>query len=109
MAKCGVCFRHCEIKEGETGFCGVRTCAGGRVIPANYGSFLAVLGDNKKETEVVSPLSTIKQAISEVINSNNGNKSMTVVLQLDGDVLFEKMVDLNDQNTLRTGVNAMAR
>ena len=37
MAKCGVCFRHCDIPEGGTGFCGARTCEGGLVKPANYG------------------------------------------------------------------------
>ena len=36
MAKCDVCFRHCEIKEGEIGFCGARTCSGGNVIADNY-------------------------------------------------------------------------
>ncbi|WP_029231725.1 AmmeMemoRadiSam system radical SAM enzyme [Butyrivibrio sp. VCB2006] len=24
MPRCNVCYRHCEIREGETGFCGVR-------------------------------------------------------------------------------------
>ena len=37
MARCGVCFRHCEIKEGERGFCGVRTVRDGVVTAANYG------------------------------------------------------------------------
>ena len=37
MAKCDVCFRHCEIKEGEIGFCGARTCVEGKVIADNYG------------------------------------------------------------------------
>ena len=37
MAKCGVCFRHCDIPEGGTGFCGARTCEGGLVKAANYG------------------------------------------------------------------------
>ena len=37
MAGCEVCFRHCEIPEGGTGFCGARTCEGGRVRAANYG------------------------------------------------------------------------
>lgn len=37
MAKCEVCFRHCELKEGQTGFCGARICAGGKVRAANYG------------------------------------------------------------------------
>lgn len=37
MARCEVCFRHCEIPEGGLGFCGARTCEGGRVKAANYG------------------------------------------------------------------------
>jgi pyruvate formate lyase activating enzyme len=37
MARCEVCFRHCEIPEGRLGFCGARTCEGGVVKAANYG------------------------------------------------------------------------
>lgn len=37
MPRCEVCFRHCEIKEGELGFCGARTCREGKVVAANYG------------------------------------------------------------------------
>ena len=37
MARCNVCFRQCEIKEGMWGFCGVRTCREGKVVPDNYG------------------------------------------------------------------------
>ena len=37
MARCNVCFRHCEINEGELGFCGARTCSEGKVTAANYG------------------------------------------------------------------------
>ena len=37
MARCHVCFRHCEIKEGGLGFCGGRTARNGRVEPFNYG------------------------------------------------------------------------
>ena len=37
MAKCDVCFRHCDIPEGGLGFCGARTCEGGVVRAANYG------------------------------------------------------------------------
>ncbi len=41
MARCEVCFRHCEIEEGKTGFCLARTCSGGVVKPANYGKITA--------------------------------------------------------------------
>ena len=37
MARCSVCFRHCEISEGNTGFCGGRICKDGTVMAANYG------------------------------------------------------------------------
>ena len=43
--KCEVCYRHCNISEGGTGFCGVRTCKDGKVIPGNYGKITAVALD----------------------------------------------------------------
>lgn len=46
--------------------------ATGTVVPANNGEFLAMLGDNKTETEVVSPLSTMKQAMREVMQEMGG-------------------------------------
>ena len=39
--------------------------ATGQVIPRSMKQHLAVLGDNNRETEVVSPLSTIRQALRE--------------------------------------------
>ena len=37
MARCDVCHRHCELKDGETGFCGARVCREGAVRSAWYG------------------------------------------------------------------------
>ena len=37
MPECEVCFKHCRLNEGQRGSCGARICAGGKVIPANYG------------------------------------------------------------------------
>ena len=45
MARCDVCFRHCEIKEGGTGFCGARACKDGRVVQANYGRITSLALD----------------------------------------------------------------
>ena len=45
MARCEVCFRHCEIREGMTGSCGVRTCREGRIEPLNYGAVTALALD----------------------------------------------------------------
>ena len=45
MAKCEVCFRHCEINEGEIGFCGARICKDGIVTASNYGKITALALD----------------------------------------------------------------
>ena len=37
MARCEVCFRHCTLREGQTGFCGGRICEGGEVRALNFG------------------------------------------------------------------------
>ena len=37
MARCNVCFRHCEIRDGMTGFCGGRVCRDGKIYAGNYG------------------------------------------------------------------------
>ena len=45
MSKCEVCFRHCEIREGDLGFCGARTCREGKVVAANYGQITGLALD----------------------------------------------------------------
>ncbi|MBP5331076.1 MAG: AmmeMemoRadiSam system radical SAM enzyme [Lachnospiraceae bacterium] len=37
MAECDVCFRHCKLDEGQTGFCKARICENSRVRAKNYG------------------------------------------------------------------------
>ena len=45
MARCEVCFRHCDIPEGGFGFCGARTCADGAVTAGNYGRITSLTLD----------------------------------------------------------------
>ena len=45
MARCGVCFRHCEIPEGKRGFCGARICEGGEIRAENYGKITSLALD----------------------------------------------------------------
>lgn len=76
--------------------------ATGTVVPANYGEFLAVLGDNKRETEVVSPLSTIRQAVREAMGENRAGAKQPVVLKLviKGKELAEVLIDdINDMTS----------
>lgn len=76
--------------------------ATGTVVPANYGEFLAVLGDNKREAEVVSPLSTIRQAVREAMGENGAGARQPVVLKLviKGKELAEVLIDdINDMTS----------
>ncbi|MBO6165426.1 MAG: AmmeMemoRadiSam system radical SAM enzyme [Eubacterium sp.] len=45
MARCNVCFRHCDIKEGGIGFCGARTVKNGVVTARNYGMLTGIMLD----------------------------------------------------------------
>lgn len=82
--------------------------AKGTVVPANYGEFLAVLGDNKREPEIVSPRSEIKKAMEEVIASRgNSEQPLEVYLILDGNVIHKEVVKINKQKTKAMGVNPL--
>lgn len=61
--------------------------ATGTVVPANYGNFLAMLGDNKRETEVVSPLSTMKQALMEALAESGQNITINFEESSIGDLV----------------------
>lgn len=82
--------------------------ATGTVVPANYGEFAAILGDNKRETEVVSPLSTIRQAVTEAMKATDSDKNITLVVNLDGQQIYKSVVKYNNRNTYVTGKNALA-
>ncbi len=45
MARCDVCFHHCDIPEGRSGFCGARTCVDGKVVAGNYGRITSMALD----------------------------------------------------------------
>ena len=81
---------------------GLPALATGTVVPANFGRFAAILGDNKKEPEVVSPLSTMKQAVLEALAMQGNQKQpVTINISLDtrnGKRLLTKEVidDIND-------------
>ena len=57
--------------------------ATGTVVPANYGEFAAIMGDNKREPEVVSPISAIEQAVENVLNRRG------IISSSDGDTVVE--------------------
>ena len=55
-----------DLKRATAAGSDIPGFAKGGVVPPNQ-PFLAVLGDNRKEPEVVSPYSTIKQAASDAL------------------------------------------
>lgn len=80
--------------------------AKGTVVPRNAGEFAAILGDNKRETEVVSPLSTMKQAMMEALResgNNGGSSPQYIVLNIDGNEFIRWLRDQNGQYRNRTG------
>lgn len=82
--------------------------ATGTVVPPNR-EFMAVLGDNKREPEVVSPLSTMKQAVLEAIAEAGGigEKEITikVPVYIDGKQVYESTVKYGKTQQMSTGKN----
>lgn len=86
--------------------------ASGQVIPATMKKHLAYLGDNNHETEVVSPLSTIEQAVENVMARINGsggieNKELTIKIPviIDGKQITEIVLNNAMIKQMSTGNN----
>lgn len=80
----------------------------GTVVPPRAGEFAAILGDNNRETEVVSPLSTIEQALDNVMakymGGDGGNRQIEVNMYLDRQRLGRAVYKLNNEQKQRVGV-----
>ena len=77
--------------------------ATGTVVPPNR-EFLAVLGDNKKEPEIVSPVSTLKEAFLAALKESGGGAGGKATIILDSRVLGEFAIDYINGVTETTGV-----
>ncbi|HBY72954.1 MAG TPA: hypothetical protein DEG06_12000 [Lachnospiraceae bacterium] len=80
--------------------------ATGTVVPPKAGNFLAMLGDNNKDYEVVSPLGTIKEAVLEAIKEAGGigNGTAKADLIIDGTKFGQLVYKYNNKETQRVGV-----
>lgn len=80
--------------------------SGGLVPPGD--PFLAVLGDNNREVEVVSPYSTIKRAVGEELDARGGTGGRqgvaTATLVLDGTRLGRAVFPYIEGESTRQGV-----
>lgn len=77
--------------------------AQGAVIPANR-EFLAVLGDQKSGTNIEAPLSTIEQALENVLSRRSTEGSKVIVLEVNGRELGRVCTDAIDFEKSRVGV-----
>ena len=92
-----------SVKLGEIP--NIPKLAQGAVIPPNR-EFLAVLGDNKKENEIVSPVSTMKQAFMDAMiemGGNFGSGNTEVVLEIDGREFGRAVVEQGNRENRRIG------
>ena len=79
--------------------------AQGAVIPPNR-EFLARLGDNKNEPEIVSPLSTMREAVKEALGEmgySGGDRP--IILELDGREVGRTFGRAIQDEARRTGSN----
>ena len=83
---------------------GMPRLASGTVVPPRAGEFAAILGDNKRETEVVSPLSTMKQALKEALAESGGSRDITVIMEVDGRRFGQAVYKANNEEKQRVGV-----
>lgn len=87
--------------------------ATGQVIPTSMKKHLAWLGDNPRETEVVSPLSTIEEAVINAIDKigvsgrNTGVTpvNLTIQVALDSNILGQTMIDWGKLQQMASGNN----
>lgn len=82
--------------------------ASGTVVPRRAGEFAAILGDNNKEAEVVSPLSTMKKAFKEAyreMGGNSGARTYNVKADVQRRTLFELVIDEAKMRRTQSGVN----
>lgn len=78
--------------------------AQGTVVPANYGEFLAVLGDNKREAEVVSPISAIEEAVTRAMKKSSGSGGdLHIHVDVDGREIGRIAVKYTELEKARRG------
>lgn len=101
----GIGGKHIGFNLEELHIPRIPMLAEGTVVPRQSREFAAILGDNNREAEVVSPLSTMKQAFKEAIAEANigGSSVVKVVLEGDAEGIFKVVRTEEEKNYNRTG------
>lgn len=78
--------------------------ATGTVVPRQSSEFMAIMGDNNKETEVVSPLSTMVEAFNTALANREDTELLRAILQ----AIYEKETGITESQ-LFSSVQKSAR
>lgn len=82
--------------------------ATGTVVPPRAGEFAAILGDNNRDTEIVSPVPAMKQAFKEAIEEmgglGGGNQTLRADFIVDGTKFGQLVYNFNNKERQRVGV-----
>jgi len=76
--------------------------AQGAVLPPNN-PFVAVVGDQKRGTNVEAPLDVIAEALRQVLSENNSSNNQPIVLQLNGNQIAQAVWDEENKRYKQTG------
>ena len=95
-----------KIWDGAKSFLGL---ADGAVVQPNN-PFPVIVGDNTREPEVISPLSTIRQAVTEALGASGGSTGTTgpieLTINLDSRKIARAVYDPLQTEARRRGVGA---
>lgn len=83
----------------------IQRLAHGTVVNPGH-EFTAILGDNRYEQEVVSPLSTMKQALIEALSEYGGDRGQ-IILEVDGREIATAIVPKINHITRAYGKSAI--
>lgn len=83
--------------------------ASGTVVPPRAGEFAAILGDNNREAEIVSPVGAMKQAFKEAMAEMGGGEGgdIHLTVNLDGKTVYDDIVKQNRLVKKQTGKNPL--
>lgn len=85
--------------------------ATGTVVPPRAGEFAAILGDNNRDTEIVSPVPAMKQAFREAIEEMGGlggNQTLKADMIVDSTKFAQLVYKFNNQEKQRVGIRMVA-
>lgn len=83
--------------------------ASGTVVPPRAGEFAAIMGDNNREAEIVSPVSAMKQAFKEAMAEMGGGEGgdIHLTVNLEGKTVYDEVVKRNRLVKKQTGKNPL--